>query len=140
MADKRKSAAIINSGSDSDSDVSDSEFQVSGESLASRPGWCKDFYYPKLSSISPRNKKMLLQSHAANRLLPQEGIREAHPIPSHPPSYTNSAVFITLFKRPCSLFMFIVHQYIVIIAVTFCNGIHIHPSSNFQVQIIFFQQ
>ena len=28
MADKRKSAAIINSGSDSDSDVSDSEFQV----------------------------------------------------------------------------------------------------------------
>ena len=83
MADKRKSAAIINSGSDSDSDVSDSEFQVSGESLASRPGWCKDFYYPKLSSISPRNKKMLLQSHAANRLLPQEGIREAHPIP-HP--------------------------------------------------------
>ena len=113
MADKRKSAAIINSGSDSDSDVSDSEFQVSGESLASRPGWCKDFYYPKLSSISPRNKKMLLQSHAANRLLPQEGIREAHPIPSHPPSYTNSAVFITLFKRPlkyhvhcsCSLYI-----------------------------------
>ena len=34
MADKRKSAAIINSGSDSDSDVSDSEFQVSLESQA----------------------------------------------------------------------------------------------------------
>ena len=31
MADKRKSAAIINSGSDSDSDVSDSEFQVNLE-------------------------------------------------------------------------------------------------------------
>ena len=31
MADKRKSAAIINSGSDSDSDVSDSEFQVNFE-------------------------------------------------------------------------------------------------------------
>ena len=34
MADKRKSAAVINSGSDSDSDVSDSEFQVSLESHA----------------------------------------------------------------------------------------------------------
>ena len=32
MADKRKSAAVINSGSDSDSDVSDSEFQVNFES------------------------------------------------------------------------------------------------------------
>ena len=32
MADKRKSAALINSSSDSDSDVSDSEFQVNFES------------------------------------------------------------------------------------------------------------
>ena len=35
MADKRKSAAIINSGSDSDSDVSDSEFQVNFQLQAS---------------------------------------------------------------------------------------------------------
>ena len=68
MADKRKSAAIINSGSDSDSDVSDSEFQVNFESHT----FLK--LHPTLSSTWPRSRKMLPRSHPASRQHLQEGV------------------------------------------------------------------
>ena len=74
MADKRKSAALINSSSDSDSDVSDSEFQVNFEKYQTNKQTYKTGLklHPTISSTWPRNRKMLPQSQPASRQ--QEGI------------------------------------------------------------------
>ena len=83
MADKRKSAAIINSGSDSDSDVSDSEFQVSpalsqlGTTLmiTSVKSSLIDFTQETFFSTSLKNKKMPPHGPQASLQPLQEGFQ-----------------------------------------------------------------